>query len=1159
MLRALISFSIREPLIMLCATALLIGFGWFSVREVPIDAIPNIGENQVIIFTAWPGRSPKDVEDQVTYPLSVSMLAVPDAESVRGKSLFGYSFVQVTFKDSTDFYWARSRVAEQLGTAAALLPEGVVPTLGPDATGLGQVLYYVLEPPPEMNLAEIRSLQDFVVKYELQAVPGVSEVASVGGYVRQYQIEIDPDKLRFHDIPLDQVTDAVRKSNIDVGAKTVESGGMEYIIRGRGFIGADQDTSQAVSDIEQTVIRSREGVPIRIRDLGSVQLGPEFRRGAIDLNGAEAVGGVVVMRFGENPRKVIDRIKLKMSQIEPSLKGVKFDLIYDRTGLINETIGTLTTALTQEVIITAVVILLFLLHLRASLVVAITLPIAVLMAFIAMNVFGIDANIMSLAGIAIAIGTMVDMGIVVSESIYDQLAEWEAKGKPGGKAARLSVINTAAAEVAPAVVTAVMTTVVSFFPVFMLTGRDYKLFAPLAWTKTFSITAALIVAITLVPLLSRLFLASHQRTHRRRTLISVVFALVCGLLVWSAGETLVSLTSISLPVLILGAVIAGGIGSYWLLSERLRPVDENPIGKMIHFLYEPTLRFFMRYKLLFFSFPTLVVLLGMGAWIGMPTVLKPFESVARFLGVDADEVPGWVEAKHLFPGLESNDWIALDEGSWFYMPTLYPAASFTQAMEVLQTQDALIKEIPEVENVLGKIGRIDSALDPAPAAMIETYVMLKPVEEWREGITSKKIWEQINAVATLPGVTPASPLQPIEGRVIMLQSGIKAPMAIRIFGDSLDGLAQASIAVADHLKQIPQVNGATVNPDIVLGKPYVEFDVNRENAARYGMSTAMVNEIIETALGGSNVTRTVEGRERYPIRVRYERNLREQIDELSRLPVVTHSDEIIPLSLLAEMKTTWGPGAINSEDARLVAHVSFSASGQEGALETVAAVEQSLRAAQEDGSLDLPAGYALQAVGSFQNQVEANNRLMWVVPLVILTNLFIIYLQFRNFPIALAVFSGIPVAFAGGMILLAVNDIQINTAVWVGFIALFGIAVDDGVVMASYLDQVFTRKRLKNVTDIRNAVVEAGLKRIRPCLMTTFTTIIALLPVIYSTGRGSDVAKAMAWPVIGGMTVALLTLFVVPVIFAAYKEFKMNLGLDDPHWAGTDDDVPSVS
>ncbi len=1153
MLRALIRFSIREPLIMFCVTAVLVGFGWMSVRDVPIDAIPNIGENQVIIFTAWPGRSPKDVEDQVTYPLSVSMLAVPDAESVRGKSLFGYSFVQVTFKDSTDFYWARSRVAEQLGTAAALLPEGVVPTLGPDATGLGQVLYYTLEPPPGMNLAELRSLQDFVVKYELQAVPGVSEVASVGGYVRQYQIEIDPDKLRFHNIPLNQVIDAVRKSNIDVGAKTVESGGMEFIIRGRGFIGAEQSTEKAVGDIEQTVIRSEEGVPIRIRDLGRVQLGPEFRRGAIDLNGVEAVGGVVVMRFGENPRKVIDRVKAKMAQIEPGLKGVNFKLVYDRTGLINETIATLTDALTQEVIITAVVILLFLLHLRASLVVAITLPIAVLMAFIAMNVFGIDANIMSLAGIAIAIGTMVDMGIVISESIYDALAQWETEGRPGGKEQRLRVIYEAASEVAPAVVTAVMTTVVSFFPVFMLTGRDYKLFAPLAWTKTFSITAALIVAITLVPLLSRLFLNSNPRPWRQRLIVSVVFALVCGILTWSFGSDFLRWLPLSLPVLTLIAVGLAGISCFWLLGERLRPVDENPVARLIHYLYEPTLRFFMRHKYLFFTGPTLIVLLGLGSWIGMPTVLKPLEKGARALGVEPNEVPGWVEVKHLFPGLSTNDWIALDEGSWFYMPTLYPAASFSQAMEVLQTQDALISEIPEVENVLGKIGRIESALDPAPAAMIETYVMLKPVDQWRPGVTTNDIWDQINAVATLPGVTPASPLQPIEGRVVMLQSGIKASMAIRIYGDSLDGLAQASIAVADHLKQIPQVNAATVNPDIVLGKPYVEFDVSRETAARYGMSTAMVNEVIETALGGSNVTRTVEGRERYPIRVRYERNLREQIDELNRLPVVTQSGEIIPLSLLAEMKTTWGPGVINSEDARLVAYVSFSPSGQEGALETVDTVENSLRTAQQEGSLDLPAGYALQAVGSFQNQIEANQRLMWVVPLVIFTNLFIIYLQFRNLSIALTVFAGIPVAFAGGMIFLGWNQIEINTAVWVGFIALFGIAVDDGVVMATYLDQVFTRKRLNTSEDIRNAAVQAGLKRIRPCLMTTFTTIIALMPVIFSTGRGSDVAKAMAWPVVGGMTVELITLFVVPVLFVAYKEFKMNLGLDDPHWAGVED------
>ena len=1171
MLNAIIRFCTHERLIVLLLTAVVIAYGIYATREVPIDAIPNVGENQVIVFTAWPGRSPKDVEDQVTYPLSVALLAVPDAESVRGKSLFGYSFVQVTFSDDTDFYWARSRVAEQLGTAASVLPEGVVPTLGPDATGLGQVYYYTLDPPPGMNLAELRSLQDFVIKYELQAVPGVSEVASVGGYVRQYQIEVDPDKLRFHDVPLDQLIAAVKGSNIDVGAKTVESGGMEFIIRGRGFIGADQDVSTAVEDIEKTVVMSRDGIPVRVRDLAVVQLGPDFRRGAIDLNGVEAVGGVVVMRYGENPRKVIERVKAKIRQIEPSLDGVTIRGIYDRTGLIDETISTLTVALTEEILITAVVILLFLLHVRASLVVAATLPIAVLMAFIAMHVFGVDANIMSLAGIAIAIGTMVDMGIIVSETIYDRLAEWERdqesesryqrlenrnsnqspRAEPRGSETRVDVINAAAAEVAPAVVTAVLTTVISFLPVFLLTGRDHRLFAPLAWTKTFSLVAALIVAVTLVPLLSRLLLRSSQLKQWTRILGAAVLALLLGVTCWFLwGPRVTGHVPLELPLLTALATLLGGGVGYWMLSERLRPVEENPVSRLILRLYEPTLRLFLEHKAMFMTAPTMLVLLGLGAWIGLPGVLRPFEQFAQKLGTDMNDVPGYVQAKHVFTGLESDDWIALDEGSWFYMPTLYPAASFSQAMETMQTQDALIKQIPEVENVLGKIGRVESALDPAPAAMVETYVMLKPREEWREGVDEEAIWNEINAVATLPGVTPASPLQPIEGRVVMLQSGIKAAMAIRIFGDSLEGLAEASFKVADQLKQVPQDNAATVSPDIVLGKPSVEFEVNRETAARYGMSTMMVNQIIETALGGMNLTQTVEGRERYPIRVRYERDVRERIDELGRLPVVTHSGEVVPLDLLADMTTTWGPGVINSEDARLVAHVSFSPSGMVGDLETVRAVETSLREAQTSGVLDLPAGYALQPVGSFQNQIEANQRLMWVVPLVILTNLFIIYLQFRHLPITLAVFSGIPVAFAGGMILLAVNGIEMNTAVWVGFIALFGIAVDDGVVMATYLDQVFTRKRLETIADIRNATVEAGLRRIRPCLMTTFTTIIALLPVLTSTGRGADVAKAMAWPVFGGMLVALLTLFVVPVAFCGFKEFKMNLGLQDHHWAG---------
>ena len=1139
---------------MTCLCVLALAYGWYSFQQVPIDAIPNIGENQVIVFTSWPGRSPKDVEDQITYPLSISLLAVPDAESVRGKSLFGYSFVQVTFSDDTDFYWARSRVSEQLGTAASMLPEGVVPTLGPDATALGQIYYYTLEPPPGMDLAELRSIQDFVIKYELQSVTGVSEVASVGGYVRQYQIEIDPDRLRFHDIPLNNVVNAVKNSNIDVGAKTVESAGMEFIIRGKGFIGTGQDVGQTLEEIESTVVQTREGIPIRIRDLGSVQLGPDFRRGAIDLNGAEAVGGVVVMRYGENPRAVIERVKERIQSIEPSLKGIKIRGIYDRIGLIDETIGTLTTALVQEILITAIVILIFLLHMRASLVVALTLPLAVLMAFIAMNLFGVDANIMSLAGIAIAIGTMVDMGIIVSENIYEALAQWEAEGKPGGEERRKQIILSAAGEVAPAVITAVSTTVISFLPVFMLTGRDHRLFAPLAWTKSFSLIASLIVAVTVVPFLCRTLLRSSSLTRRKRMVLSLLCGLGLSALLfwvwkdrldaWSTGERLIALG---------GAVIASFGLSYWALNEKLRPMDQNPIARFINFLYAPTLQFFLRHKFTFLIVPTTIVLLGFGAWQGMPGVLQPFERFSSALGTEMNEVPGYVELKHKLTGLKSDDWIALDEGSWFYMPTLYPAASFSQAMEVLQTQDSLIKEIPEVQNVLGKIGRIESALDPAPAAMIETYVMLKPESEWRPGITSKEIWEEINAVAKLPGITSATPLQPIEGRVVMLQSGIKASMAIRIYGDSLEGLAEAAFDVAEQLKKFPYVSADTVNPDIILGKPYVEFDVDRDAAARFGMSTMMVNQVIETALGGMNLTTTVEGRERYPIRIRYQRNVREQIDKLKLLSVVAPSGEVVPLGELATMKTTWGPGAISSENARLVAHVSFAPVDNVGDLETVEGVEAFLRKSQEEGELNIPTGYSLQAVGSFQNQLEANQRLLWLVPLVILINLFIIYLQFRHLPITLTVFAGIPVAFAGGMLLLAFQEIEMNTAIWVGFIALFGIAVDDGVVMATYLDQVFTRRRLRTIADIRQATVDAGLRRIRPCLMTTITTIAALIPVLISTGRGADVAKAMAYPVFGGMIVELLTLFVVPVVFCGYKELVMNLGWKDRHWEGTED------
>lgn len=1209
MLSRVIRFCTAEPYLVVLAAIAVSVFGWFSFKAVPIDAIPNVGENQVIVLTPWPGRSPKDIEDQITYPLSVSLLAVPGAESVRGKSLFGYSFVQVTFADSVDFYWARSRVSEQLGVAASQLPEGLSPQLGPDATGLGQVLYYVLEPPEEgMSLADLRSMQDFVIKYELQAVDGVSEVASIGGYVRQYQIEVDPDKLRYFGVPLDKVMMSVKSSNMDVGAKTLETTGMEFILRGKGFLGADGDRAKALRDLEDTVVEQRDGVPVRIRDLATVQLGPDFRRGALDFNGAEAVGGVVVMRYGENPRDVISRVHEKIAQLEPALSGVRIRSVYDRTGLIDETMATLTDALMEEVLITSAVILLFLLHIRSSFIVAICLPVAVLVSFIAMRFVGVESNIMSLAGIAIAIGTMVDMGIIVSENVFARIAN-EGIGNEGignegignegmkevedeGNAPSIpdsrflhsqisspdshflhSSISSAAIEVAPAVVTAVTTTIVSFLPVFFLTGRDHRLFAPLAYTKTFAIAAALITAVTIVPALSRLLLRNKNASTFKASFVAFgTAALVAALSQFVWGHRIADWFSAPLWAVTCFAAGAGLLFGWQLVKERVRPIEEIPTSRFVRCLYSARLRYALNHKFIALSFPALLFFVGLGAWFGLPTVLRPIEFATRAVGTELNDLPGYVDAKHSFTGLQSDDWIALDEGSWFYMPTFYPAVSFSQALQILQTQDVLMGEIPEVQDVLGKIGRVESALDPAPAAMVETYIMLKPKVQWRAGITSRDIWDEINKVATLPGVTPASALQPIEGRVVMLQTGIKAPMAIRIYGDDLQELSKAAQAVAGELKESPYVNPATVNPDIVLGKPYIEFTVDREASARYGMTPVMVNQVIETALGGRNLTTTVEGRERYPVRLRYSRDLRERVDQLARLPVVTHSGAVVPLEELASLETTWGPGAISSENARLVAHVSFSTNGTAGDLESVAAIEEQLRRAQEIGNegnrnegmnragsgedsssipnsqFSLPPGYSLEAVGSFRNQIEANRRLMWIIPLVILINLFLIYLQFRNLPISMAVFSGIPVAFAGGMIAVAVVDVELNTAVWVGFIALFGVAVDDGVVMATYIHQLLSRRKVHTLQDVRDTIYEAGLKRIRPCVMTTVTTLIALLPVMFADGRGADVARAMALPVFGGMLVEPLTSFVVPTIYAAYLEFKMALGLSDPLW-----------
>jgi Cu(I)/Ag(I) efflux system membrane protein CusA/SilA len=1154
------TFCVKEPMIILTVAVAVLLAGWYAKENVPIDAIPNIGQNQVIVLSNWSGRSPKDVEDQITYPLSIALLSVPGAESVRGKSLFGYSFVQVTFKDDIDFYWARSRVAEQLGTVTSILPDGVSPTLGPDATGLGQVFYYTLTPTPGSNLADLRSMQDYVVKYALQSVEGVSEVASIGGYVRQYQVEVDPDKLRFQNITLAQLNKAIQDANAEVGAKTVEQSGMEFIVRGKGFLGQG-GRSQTIEDLENAVVTSRTGVPVRVKDLGYVQNGVSFRRGALDLNGAEAVGGVVVMRFGENPRKVIDGVKAKIKQLEPALNGVKINAVYDRTGLIDETIATLTTALVDEILITVIIIVLFLLHIRTSLIVALTLPAAVLIAFLAMRIFDLDANIMSLAGIAIAIGNMVDMGIVIAENIYQHLSNLYEKhiGKPVKQSVRIETIAGAVAEIAPALMTATATTVISFLPVFFLTGRDFKLFSPLAWTKTYALMASLLVSIVLLPVLCRYFLkpATDKKLPLRYTqAIATIVAAGIGYLIWAPASG-------SLPIVMAITLASGAVGyvaGSFIAKETLRPIEDNPVSMKILKTYNPLLRWSLNNRKIALGVPIVIFLIGLAAWQGIAPILWPVEKIVSAAGYDLNSSPTYTTVKKTLSGLKTDDWIALDEGSLFYMPTLLPSASFSKAMEVLQTQDTLIKDIPEVKDVLGKIGRAQSALDPAPGAMIETYITLKPKSEWREGITQKDIWDEINKRATFPGVTRASFLQPIEGRVVMLQSGIKAPMAVRIYGDDLEGLAEAAKAVANHLKLVPAVNAATVNPDIVLGKPYAEFEVDRQNAARYGMSVKAINDIIETSVGGKMVGQTVEGRERYSIRVRYLRELRDQIENLEQIPVVSPKGEVVPLGVLAKMKTTWGPAAISSEDARLVSHVAFAPSGIAGAIETVESVMSSLTNAQTRGELSLPPGYELQAVGSFQNQIEANKRLLWLVPMVMFANLFIIFLQFRKIGVSFLVFSGIPVAFGGGMILLGILGIEINTAIWVGFIALFGISVDNGVILASYLESVFRNKPAKSKEDIVNGVLEASARRVRPCLMTTATTIIALIPVIASTGRGADVARAMALPIFGGMFAALLGLIVVPVVYAMMKEHELSSNSEnEPEWEPSPNLGPAVN
>ena len=1098
--------------------------------RVPVDAIPDIGENQQIVFTEWAGRSPRDVEDQISYPLTTALLGIPGVRTVRSSSMFGFSTIYVIFEEGVEFYWSRSRVLEKLASLpAGTLPDGVAPALGPDATALGQVFWYTLEgrgPEGELvggwDLHELRSTQDWVVRFALQSVPGVSEVASVGGYVREYQVDVDPEAMLASGVTIEQIARAIRESNLDVGARTLEINRAEYMVRGLGFI-------RSVGDLEQTVITTRKHTPVRIADVARVTLGPAQRRGALDDAGAEAVGGVVVVRYGENPLEVIQRVKAKIAEITPGLPSrtlsdgttsrITIHPFYDRTTLIHETLDTLSTALFQQILITVIIVLVMLRNLRSSLLISAVLPLAVLAAFMTMKATGVDANIMALAGLAIAIGTMVDMSIVFTENIVAHLEN------PPADKSRARVIAHATAEVAPAVMTSALTTVVSFLPVFALTAAEGKLFRPVAYTKSFAIVAALLVSMIALPALAHLVLRGRPSKPKNPRATSVWIAVIV------LAITLL-LTADWLPL---------GPGHHFI-TNLLFVVVMIGVLLLAFFAFQrsyvPVLRWSLKHKALALLLPAVVLVGGVGAWSTLGREFMP----------------------------------PFDEGSFLFMPTTMPHASFGQALDMLHTMDAAIQEIPEVDRAVGKLGRAESPLDPAPVSMFETLVTYKPefgldedgnrVRNWRDHIRSPQdIWNEIVKAANAPGLTSASMLMPINTRIIMLQSGMRAPMGIKVYGPDLETIEAFGMELERLLRELPAIRPETVFADRVVGKPYIEIDIDREAIGRYGLTIGRVQDVIQVALGGKMLTRTVEGRERYPVRARYMREERDSIEALARVLVSASGGEQIPLEQLAEIRYVKGPQVIKSEDTFLTSYVLFDKLPALSEVDVVEDAREFLSSKIASGELEVPAGVSYRFAGSYENQVRSEQRLILLIPVALTLVFLLLYLQFRRVVTTLIIYSGVVLCVAGGFILIwlygrpwfldfeilgtdmqhlfHVGTINLSVAVWVGVIALLGIATDTGVVMATYLAQRFRAAPAHTVEEVRERAIEAGQRRVRPCLMATATTALALLPVITSQGRGADVMVPMALPSVGGMGAILLTLFVVPVLYAWVEERRL--------------------
>ncbi|MBI1222010.1 MAG: cation transporter [Bacteroidetes bacterium] len=1237
-------------------------FGWkvgsLPSDPVPVDAIPDIGENQQIVFTQWPGRSPQDIEDQISYPLTSYLLGIPGVKSVRSSSIFGFSSIYVLFSEEVEFYWSRSRILEKLNSIPPdLLPDGVQPALGPDATALGQVFWYTLEgrdpdgnPTGGWDLQEIRSVQDYYVKYALNATEGVSEVASIGGFVQEYQIDVNPDALQAYGIPLHKVMLAVQKSNKDVGAKTIEINQAEYLVRGLGYV-------KNISDLEKAVVSVQDNVPIRIKDVAVVTLGPAARRGLLDKGGAEVVGGVVVARYGANPLHVINEVKTKIEEIAPGLpKKVLADgresqltlvPFYDRSDLIYETLGTLEEALSLEILITILVVIVMVYNLRASFLISSLLPIAVLMVFIAMRYFGIDANIVALSGIAIAIGTMVDLGIILSENIIKHMDEAPPEQK------LIETIYNGASEVATAIVTAVSTTIVSFIPVFTLQAAEGKLFGPLAFTKTFALISALLVALLILPMIAHWFFGIRAKSKRLARFgyyaLILVGAFAIGMGQFWAGILLILFGSVgilkqalntrevNLPhllqwllnhadliIVLLGVV--GLLAKYWLPLGASESLATNYLFvallvgsilaafSLLEYRYKSILLWCLNNKGKFLLIPGMLILLAVNIWIGFQPVFGFMARGFDKLGWEIEDSRLWTGLSETFPGIGKEFMPSLDEGSFLLMPTSMPHSGISYNRTVVGELDKLVTNIPEVDLSVGKMGRVESALDPAPISMFENIINYKPeyilnkkghrqrfmvdrenrfiskigdtlsnadallaginpddlIEDdqgeyyrnWRPHIQSPDdIWKEIVQVTKLPGITSAPKLQPIETRLVMLQTGMRAPMGIKVFGPDLTTIQDFGLQLENLMKEVPSVKAEAVFADRIVGKPYIELKIKRDEIARYGLNIDDVQQTIQTAVGGMKITSTVEGRARYPVRVRYPRELRDNPKALGMIRIATSTGAQVPLSQLLEIDYVKGPQAIKSENSFLVGYVLFDKKEGHAEVDVVNEAQAMIQDKIASGALHVPAGVSYKFSGSYENQVRAEKRLSLIVPLVLGLVFLILYFQFRSVSTSLMVFTGIAMAFSGGFIMLwlygeewfanfsvfgtnfrdlfQMHTVNLSVAVWVGFIALFGIATDDGVLIATYLDQSFKRNKPTNKGEIREAVLEAGLRRIKPALMTVSTTMIALLPVLTSTGRGADIMIPMAIPSFGGMAVALISIFIVPVLYSYREERKL--------------------